>query len=43
METCLYNGRQICAYDVTNVNLALNYELKKEWKIAGKTGKLICE
>ncbi|EES49362.1 competence protein CoiA family protein [Clostridium botulinum] len=43
METCLYNGRQICAYDVTNLNYALNYELKKEWKIAGKYGELICE
>jgi competence CoiA-like predicted nuclease len=43
VETCLYNGRQICAYDVTNLNYALNYELKKEWKIAGKYGELICE
>lgn len=43
METCLYKGKQICAYDVTNVNFALNYELKKEWKIAGKIGQLICE
>lgn len=43
METCLYKGKQICAYDVTNLNYALNYELKKEWKIAGKYGELICE
>lgn len=43
METCLYKGKQICAYNVTNVNYALNYELKKEWKIAGKNGELICE
>lgn len=43
METCLYEGKQICAYDVANVNYALNYELKKEWKIAGANGKLICE
>ena len=43
METCLYKGKQICAYDVTNVNYALNYELKKEWKIAGKYGELICQ
>lgn len=43
MEICLYNGKQICAYDVTNVNYALNYELKKEWRIAGRNGDLICQ
>lgn len=42
METCLYNGRYICAYDITNTNFALNYELKKEWRIAGKNGELLC-
>lgn len=42
MEICEYKGKLICAYDVTNINYALNYELKKEWKIAGKNGKLIC-
>lgn len=43
METCVYKGKQICAYDVTNANYALNYELKKEWRIAGRQGKLICQ
>lgn len=43
METCLYRGKQICAYDVTNTNYALNYELKKEWVIAGRNGELICQ
>ncbi|MDP4147156.1 MAG: competence protein CoiA family protein [Bacillota bacterium] len=43
METCLYNGKQICAYSIVNNNLALNYELKKEWKIASKNGELFCE
>ena len=43
METCLYKGKQICAYDVTNLNYALNYELKKEWRIAGRSGELICQ
>lgn len=43
METCLYNGKQICAYDITNMNYALNYELKKEWKIASKNKELFCE
>lgn len=43
METCLYKGKQICAYDVTNTNYALNYELKKEWVIAGRNGELICQ
>lgn len=43
MEVCLYRGKQICAYDVTNANYALNYQLKKEWKIAGKNGELICQ
>ena len=43
METCLYKGKQICAYDITNMNYALNYELKKEWKIASKNKELFCE
>lgn len=43
METCVYKGKQICAYDVTNTNYALNYELKKEWRIAGRHGELICQ
>lgn len=43
METCLYKGKQICAYDVTNINYVLNYEVKKAWKIAGSNGELICE
>lgn len=42
MEICEYKGKLICAYDVTNINYALNYELKKEWKIAGKNGELKC-
>ncbi|GAA0178930.1 hypothetical protein SH2C18_18960 [Clostridium sediminicola] len=42
METCLYKGKHICAYDVTNVNYALNYELKKQWRIAGRNGELLC-
>lgn len=42
MEICEYKGKIICAYDVTNINYALNYELKKEWKIAGKNGELRC-
>lgn len=33
METGLYNGKHICAYDVNNTNYALNYELKKQWRI----------
>ena len=43
METCLYKDKQICAYDVTNANYALNYELKKEWRIAGRNRELICQ
>jgi competence protein CoiA len=43
VETCLYNGKQICAYGITNMNYALNYELKKEWKIASKNKELFCE
>ncbi|MDM0797427.1 competence protein CoiA family protein [Clostridium perfringens] len=42
METCNYKGKDICAYDITNNNYALNYELEKEWKIAGKNGELKC-
>lgn len=42
MEICEFNGNFICAYDVTNINYALNYEVKKAWKIAGKNGELKC-
>ena len=42
METCNYKGEVICAYDITNNNYALNYELRKEWRIAGKNGELKC-
>jgi hypothetical protein len=43
METCLFEGKQICAYDVTDKNFVLNYELKKTWKLASDEGKLLCE
>ncbi len=42
METCLYKGVEICAYDIVDGNGTLNYELKKEWIIAAKRGELIC-
>ncbi|HAT4125492.1 TPA: hypothetical protein I9Z60_001852 [Clostridium perfringens] len=42
METCNYKGKVICAYNITNNNYALNYQLEKEWKIAGKSGELKC-
>ncbi|HFE9682771.1 TPA: competence protein CoiA family protein [Clostridium perfringens] len=42
METCNYKGEVICAYDITNNNYALNYELRKEWRIAGRNGELKC-
>ncbi|EJT5912893.1 competence protein CoiA family protein [Clostridium perfringens] len=42
MEVCNYKGKNICAYDVTNNNYALNYELEKLWKIAGGNGELKC-
>lgn len=42
MEICKYKGKDICAYDITNNNYALNYQLEKEWKIAGKGGELKC-
>lgn len=42
MEICKYKDKEICAYDVTNMNYILNYNLKKEWKIAGKNGELKC-
>ena len=42
METCLYKNNIICAYDVTNMNEVLNYDIYATWKMAGKEGKLIC-
>ncbi|MCS6130772.1 hypothetical protein DWV13_03730 [Clostridium botulinum] len=42
MDICLYKGYIICAYDVTNINDALNYDIYTEWKEAGKEGLLLC-
>lgn len=42
MEICIYRDKTVCAYDITNINYALNYELKKELKIAGARGELFC-
>jgi Competence protein len=42
MDICLYKGNIICAYDVTNINDALNYDIYTEWKEAGKKGLLLC-
>lgn len=42
MEICEYKGEMLCAYDVTNSNYALNYELVKLLRIAGKLGELRC-
>lgn len=42
MEVCKYKNEYICAYDVASENYALNYELKKKLKIAGKNGELTC-
>lgn len=27
MDICLYNNKLICAFDVTNINEVLNYEI----------------
>ena len=43
MEICIYRNKTICAYDIININYALNYELKKELKIAGARGELFCQ
>lgn len=42
MDTCIYDGKEICAYDVTNINGILNYELAVEWREAGRNGNLYC-
>lgn len=42
MDTCIYDGKEICAYDVTNINGILNYELSVEWREAGRNGNLYC-
>lgn len=42
MEICIYRDKTVCAYDIANINYALNYELKKELKIAGSKGELLC-
>ena len=42
MEICLYNGNQICAYEVTNINGVLNYQPCTEWREAGRNGELHC-
>lgn len=42
MEICIYRDKTVCAYDIANINYALNYELKKELKIAGSRGELLC-
>lgn len=42
METCLFKGKEICAYNIVNSNYALDYKLKKELKIASAKGELIC-
>jgi competence protein CoiA len=43
METCLYKGKQICAYDTLDKNYNTKYEIIKDLKIAGLNGKLLCE
>lgn len=42
MEICIYRDKTVCSYDITNINYALNYELKKKLKIAGARGELFC-
>ena len=42
MDICLYNNNIICAFDVTNINEVLNYEIAAEWREAGRNGLLKC-
>lgn len=42
MDICLYNNNIICAFDVTNINEVLNYEIAAEWREAGRKGLLKC-
>lgn len=42
VDICLYNGKLINAFDVTNINDVLNYETYIKWKEAGNKGLLIC-
>ena len=42
MYACLYKNSMICAFDVTNINEVLNYEVSVEWREAGRKGLLRC-
>jgi competence protein CoiA len=42
MENCIYNGKEICTYDLKDKNHYYISELVEEWKLAASEGKLIC-
>lgn len=42
METCIYRGEPICAFDVSP-NDILDWEKKKEWRKAAELNQLRCE
>ncbi len=42
MENCVYNGKEICTYDLKDKNHLYISELVEEWKLAAGEGKLIC-
>lgn len=42
MENCIYNGKEICTYDLKDKNHLYISELVEEWKLAAGQGKLIC-
>ena len=42
MDICVYKNNIICAFDVTNINEVLNYEIAAQWREAGKNGLLRC-
>ncbi len=42
MENCIYNGKEICTYDLKDKNHYYISELVEEWKLAASKGKLFC-
>ena len=42
MEICLYNGKEICAYDLKDENGYYKDESVLKWKLAAAEGKLSC-
>lgn len=42
MENCIYNGKEICSFDLKDKEGYYDYDLVEGWKLAANKGKLIC-